>query len=50
LWGEFNPPVKSPVPANGSLIDQPGMKASTSKAKRAKTPEGFARAFFAANP
>ena len=50
LWGEFNPPIKNPVPpTQGSKMHLvPGSK---NQARiRSETPEGFARAFFAANP
>lgn len=50
LWGHFTPPARTPVEPRGSIIDRPGCKASGSRAERAKTPAGFARAFFAANP
>lgn len=50
LWGNFNTPVKTPVKPLGSLIDMPGCKSSSAKAERAKTPIGFAAAFFLANP
>lgn len=50
LWGEFNPPTRTPVIPAGSIIDVAGMKSSSSKAERAKTPLGFARAFAKANP
>lgn len=50
LWGTFNPPTRTPVDPQGSIIDVPGMKSSGSKAERAKTPMGFARAFQKANP
>jgi hypothetical protein len=43
-------PAKTPVKPEGSLIDLPGKKSCTSKAERAKTPPGFAKAFFLANP
>jgi len=50
LWGEFNPPTKAPVPATaGSKMHfiAPGPERA---ALRSVTPEGFARAFFEANP
>jgi hypothetical protein len=50
LWGQFVEPTKSPVPSAGSIIDQSGMKSSGSKRERAKTPLGFAYAFFRGNP
>lgn len=50
LWGNFNPPVKAPVPSVGSITDLPGLKSSNSKVRRAETPLGFAYAFFKANP
>ncbi len=50
LWGQFTMPQKQPVKPLGSLMDRPGCKSSRSKRERAKTPLGFARAFFQANP
>lgn len=50
LWGRFIEPKRNPVKATGSIIDIPGCKGATGKRERAKTPEGFARAFFEANP
>lgn len=50
LWGQFTPPTRTPVEPTGSLIDVPGMKSCRSKKERSKTPTGFARAFFDANP
>jgi hypothetical protein len=50
LWGEFQPPVKSPVPAlAGSKMHllPPGPDRAM---LRSVTPAGFARAFFEANP
>lgn len=47
LWGEFNPPIKTPVlPSRGSMMHTMIRDA----AQRAVTPSGFARAFFKANP
>ena len=46
LWGRFNPPVKNPVaPILGSKIHT-----FSNRVKRSITPDGFARAFFQANP
>lgn len=50
LWGSFTIPVKSPVKPLGTLTSIPGLKSCTSRKERAKTPLGFARAFFNANP
>jgi hypothetical protein len=50
LWGEFNPPIKAPVPATaGSKMHflPPGPNRA---ALRSETPMGFARAFFERNP
>lgn len=48
LWGQFNPPLKSPVVATlGSKIH---LMSSSNKTGRSETPMGFARAFFEANP
>lgn len=49
LWGKFTVPTTTPVKPEGSMIDVPGMKSSSSRSERAKTPTGFARAFFEAN-
>jgi len=50
LWGEFNAPVRSPVPATaGSKLHRLGPSADRA-AIRSATPAGFARAFFLANP
>ena len=49
LWGKFNPPARTPVPATmGSKMHRlpPGPERA---ALRSVTPEGFARAFFEAN-
>ena len=50
LWGRFNAPYKTPVEAiEGSRMHL--MSPSPDRAaRRSATPEGFARAFFAANP
>jgi len=63
IWGYFNPPVKttrkrtmafiSPHSSKRDQVDK--LRENTgwyraSAADRAKTPEGFARAFFKANP
>jgi hypothetical protein len=50
LWGSFNPPARSPVPATaGSKMHRmaPGPERA---ALRSVTPTGFARAFKEANP
>jgi hypothetical protein len=50
LWGEFNTPMRSPVPATeGSKMHLLGPSEDRA-ALRSVTPEGFARAFFEANP
>lgn len=46
LWGKFNVPVRHPVPA---LLGSKMHTNVRSPAKRAITPQGFARAFFEAN-
>jgi hypothetical protein len=50
LWGEFSTPVRTPVPAlQGSKLHR--LPPSPERAAlRSKTPEGFAKAFFEANP
>lgn len=50
LWGEFNTPLKAPVPATeGSKMHR--LAPSPQRAAlRSETPHGFARAFFEANP
>lgn len=57
LWGSFCEPVKSPVAAEAYPSHlPPGRRDPTSRVSsswrnhRAKTPAGFARAFFEANP
>ncbi len=50
LWGDFNPPVRNLVEATaGSKMHfvSPGPERAQI---RSQTPEGFARAFFEANP
>lgn len=50
LWGEFNTPQRTPVPAvEGSKMHRLGPSPDRA-ALRAVTPEGFARAFYEANP
>lgn len=50
LWGRFNAPFKTPVPAiEGSRMHLLPPSADRT-AKRSETPMGFANAFFAANP
>jgi hypothetical protein len=50
LWGEFNTPVRTPVPATeGSKMHRLGPSPDRA-ALRSVTPMGFARAFFEANP
>ena len=46
LWGKFTPPVRGPHvrPASGKV------RLEIKSAERARTPAGFARAFFKANP
>ena len=52
LWGKFALPVKAPVkPTEGSKMHlMYGGKSAKTKRERSKTPPGFARAFFEANP
>jgi hypothetical protein len=52
LWGEFNIPERTPVPATeGSKMNtQYGGKSQRTKNARSATPMGFAQAFFRANP
>lgn len=52
LWGDFNIPEKKPVePIHGSLLwKKYGGKSERTKEMRSLTPEGFAYAFFLANP
>jgi len=55
LWGSFRLPVKNPVEpvracAQGSWVQQLGGKGEKTKRLRSITPEGFAKAFFEANP
>lgn len=55
LWGDFNQPAQR-VPARVILTGKPGSRDRTSRLsgsarrERAKTPPGFASAFFEANP
>ena len=49
LWGDFTPPVKSPHPS-GRGGDRTSQLSSRKKRRRARTPSGFAQAFFEANP
>lgn len=50
LWGEFTEPARTPVPATaGSKMHLLGPSEDRA-ALRSVTPEGFARAFFEANP
>jgi hypothetical protein len=50
LWGEFTVPARTPVPATaGSKMHRLGPSPERA-ALRSVTPEGFARAFFEANP
>lgn len=48
LWGKFTVPTKTPVPPEqgSAIVQMSGREAR----RRAVTPEGFARAFAAANP
>lgn len=50
LWGEFNPPKKQPIyPLLGSVLNR--LPPSEDRAQlRSITPQGFAKAFFEANP
>ena len=52
LWGDFTIPRKRPVlPLEGSRMHlRYGGKSERTKEARSMTPEGFARAFFEANP
>jgi site-specific DNA-cytosine methylase len=52
LWGSFTPPMcLSTIPTNRLVGNRRGYKAiAQSFAERARTPQGFANAFFAANP
>lgn len=55
LWGRFKAPERKPVPpvracSQGSWIQKLGGKSERTKELRSMTPEGFARAFFIANP
>jgi hypothetical protein len=48
LWGVFNNPIKTPVaPTLGSAIHKMW---SSMKNERSRTPDGFSKAFFEANP
>ncbi len=50
LWGEFTEPKRTPVPATaGSKMHLMGPSPER-QALRSATPEGFARAFYEANP
>jgi hypothetical protein len=50
LWGDFTAPQRSPVPATeGSKMHRLGPSEDRA-ALRSVTPEGFAKAFFEANP
>lgn len=52
LWGDFTEPTRAPVePTEGSkLWAKYGGRSARTKLMRSMTPEGFARAFFEANP
>lgn len=57
LWGKFNHPARSADAVDPVLIGRPQCRDRTTllfggrqKAERSKTPPGFARAFFKANP
>ena len=55
LWGTFNPPETWPVKpvrvcSQGSWIQSLGGKSAKTKFLRSRTPPGFARAFYQANP
>lgn len=53
VWGKFNVPTKRPVPITHQRGSSPIHRMSPSvdrAARRAVTPQGFAQAFFEANP
>lgn len=50
LWGSFNPPTRTPVPATMGSAMHRIPDGPQRVALRSLTPEGFARAFFEANP
>lgn len=52
LWGNFNEPVRNPVPATegSKMWSRYGGSSTATKNARSVTPAGFARAFFEANP
>ena len=52
IWGEYNEPAKTPVEnTEGSKMwSNYGGKSERTKTARSMTPQGFARAFFKANP
>lgn len=52
LWGKFTPPSRCPAePTEGSKMHlNYGGKSDRTKTLRSMTPEGFARAFYEANP
>ena len=52
LWGEFNKPKKNPVePTEGMKLHRMyGGKSERTKRMRSITPQGFAKAFYKANP
>jgi hypothetical protein len=55
LWGSFNIPKKKPVEPiraceQGSWLQKLGGKSTKTKLLRSMTPQGFAKAFFEANP
>jgi len=50
LWGEFNTPMRTPVPATeGSKMHRLGPSPDRAML-RSVTPMGFSRAFYEANP
>lgn len=50
LWGDFNPPVKIPVPATAGSKMHFLSPSPDRAALRSVTPEGFSRAFYEVNP
>lgn len=50
LWGEFNTPTRTPVPATEGSKMHLVSPSPERAAIRSQTPAGFARAFFEANP
>ncbi len=51
LWGNFNTPIKKPLPVSGpNPIMALGGKSERTKELRSMTPLGFSKAFFERNP